>query len=135
MPILSQAHVLVADDDPELLDAVADGLKHLGADVARASSGAELIDQLAGAGPFDLVVTDIKMPWMNGLQAMHATRAAGMGTAVIVMTALTDERISALVRGLGENALLLHKPFSLSELESAASKLLPPPPTGAPAAG
>jgi len=128
--MLPPAHVLVADDDPELLHAVADGLVSLGADVVCASSGAELIDQLANAGPFDLVVTDIKMPWMNGLQAMLATRAAGLATAVIVMTALTDQQISARVRGLGENAILLRKPFPLSELEAAASTLLSPKPTG-----
>ena len=116
--------VLVADDDPGLLDAVAAALTHLGFDVIRASNGAEPVEQLAHAGPFDLVVTDIKMPWMSGLQAMHATRAAGLGTSVIVMTALEDQRIGALVQGLGENALLLRKPFDLSELEAAAQKLL-----------
>jgi len=122
--MLSHAHVLVADDDPQLLDAVAEGLAHLGAHVACARSGADLIEQLATAGPFDLVVTDIRMPWMSGLQAMHSTRAAGLSTSVIVMTALTDERIPAQVRALGENAVLLRKPFELGELESAASMLL-----------
>jgi DNA-binding response OmpR family regulator len=122
--MLSHAHVLVADDDPQLLDAVAESLTRLGADVVRAWSGADLIERLANAGPFDLVVTDIGMPWMSGLQAMHATRAAGLATAVIVMTALTDERIPAQVRALGEKAVLLRKPFELSELESAASTLL-----------
>ena len=124
MPMLSHAHVLVADDDPQLLDAVAESLTRLGANVVRARSGADLIEQLANAGPFDLVVTDIGMPWMSGLQAMHATRAAGLATAVIVMTALTDERIPAQVRALGEKTVLLRKPFELGELESAASTLL-----------
>jgi DNA-binding response OmpR family regulator len=124
VPTLSHAHVLVADDDPQLLDAVADGLTRLGADVIRATSGANLIEQLASAGPFDLVVTDISMPWMSGLQAIRSTRAAGLATSVIVMTALTDERIPAQVRALGGKALLLRKPFELGELESAASKLL-----------
>ena len=69
MLMLSHAHVLVADDDPQLLDVVAESLKRLGADVVRARSGADLI-------------------------------------------------------GLGEKAVLLRKPFELSELESAASTLL-----------
>ena len=99
--MLSRARVLVADDDPQLLDAVADALTRLGADVVRASSGAELIEQLANAGPFDLVVTDIGMPWMSGLQAIRSTRAAGLATSVIVMTALTDPRIPAQVQALG----------------------------------
>jgi CheY-like chemotaxis protein len=40
-------------------------------------SGAELIEQLANEGPSILVITDISMPWMSGLQAMHAIRTAG----------------------------------------------------------
>lgn len=124
--MLPHAHVLVADDDPQLLSVVADCLAHLGAEVVRASSGAELIERLAQAGPFDLIVTDVGMPWMSGLQAMHAARTAGLGIAVIVMTALRDQRIPTMVQALGANAVLLRKPFSLSELEAAASTLLPP---------
>lgn len=122
--MLSRTRVLVADDDPQLLDAVSEALTQLDATVVRASSGADLIEQLATAGPFDLVVTDISMPWMSGLQAMRSTRAAGLATSVIVMTALTDPRIPAQVQALGANAVLLRKPFELAELESAASMLL-----------
>jgi DNA-binding response OmpR family regulator len=122
--MLPHAHVLVADDDPQLLDAVAEALTTMGADVRRATSGAELIDQLAHAGPFDLVVTDVGMPWMSGLQAIRSTRAAGLATSVIVMTGLPDERIPAQVQALGKDAILLRKPFELTELEAAASMLL-----------
>jgi CheY-like chemotaxis protein len=116
--------VLVADDDAQLLDAVSDAFTRLDANVVRASTGADLIEQMATAGPFDLVVTDISMPWMSGLQAIRSTRAAGLPTSVIVMTALTDPKIPAQVQALGANAVLLRKPFELSELESAASMLL-----------
>ena len=121
--MVPHAHVLVADDDPQLLDAVAEALTTMGADVIRATSGAELIDQLAN-GPFDLVVTDVAMPWMSGLQAIRSTHAAGLATSVIVMTALTDPRIPAQVQALGKHAVLLRKPFGLTELEAAASRLL-----------
>jgi len=122
--MLDGARVLVADDDPLLLATVGDALAHLGAKVTSAASGAELIEQMANEGPFDLVVTDVSMPWMNGLQAMQAARAAGLGTSVIFITALADERIPSQVRALGENARLLRKPFDLSQLGAAASELL-----------
>jgi len=122
--MLSGTRVLVADDDAELLEAVGDALRGLGADVTRASSGAELIENLAEKGPFDLVVTDLAMPWMTGVQAMHAARTAGLGTSVLVMTGLRDDTIPARVRALGENAALLQKPFTLRELETAATTLL-----------
>ena len=122
--VLKDASVLVADDDSLLLSTIADALTDAGASVTTAGSGAELIEQLANEGPFDLVITDISMPWMNGLQAMHAIRTAGLGTPLIVMTALPDERIPSQVRALGANAVLLRKPFDLSQLIAAASPLL-----------
>src|SRR5262245_24198909 len=123
---LRHPHVLVADDDRDLLMAVADSLERLGADVIRAESGAELIDRLASDGPFDLVVTDVSMPWMDGLQAIHATRTAGLGTSVIIMTALTDDHVATKVRALGRRAILLRKPFALNQLEKLADELLVP---------
>src|SRR5215510_9097635 len=122
--MLPGTRVLVADDDPELLDAISDALTRLGADVARSRNGAELIENLADKGPFDLVVTDIAMPWMTGVQAIHAARSAGLGTPVIVMTALRDEGIAVRVKALGKNAALLHKPFALAELESLVTRSL-----------
>ena len=122
----SHVRVLVADDDTQLLSAVVDAFTHLGADVTRATSGAELIDALAGEGPFDLVVTDVSMPWMNGLRAIRTARAAGIGTAVILMTAMRDKSLEREVRALGRNAMLLLKPFALADLESAAAQVLPP---------
>ena len=122
--MLADARVLVADDDPELLEAVAEALTRLGANVTRAKDGAELIEHLAADGPFDLVVTDISMPWMTGVRAMHAARTTGLGTPVIVMTALREPSIPARVAALGQNAALLPKPFNLADLESLASRLL-----------
>jgi CheY-like chemotaxis protein len=122
--MLSGIRVLVADDDVQLLDLVCDFLARLEANVARASSGSDLIQQLATAGPFDLIVTDISMPWMSGLQAMRSTRAAGLATPVIVMTALSDPRIPDQVKSLGGNTVFLRKPFAASELEAAAAVLV-----------
>jgi CheY-like chemotaxis protein len=124
--VFAAARVLVADDDPEWLEVVAGALASLGARVTLAESGAELIEHLAADGPFDLVVTDISMPWMTGVRAMHAARTTGLGTPVIVMTALRDPQIPARVAALGHNAALLHKPFALADLEALASGLLAP---------
>jgi two-component system OmpR family response regulator len=122
--MLSGARVLVADDDPLLLELVADGLGSLGADVIRASGGEELLEQLANEGPFDLVVTDVGMPWMSGLTAIHAARSAGISMAVIIMTAREDDGIPAQVQALGPDAVFLRKPFGLAELGAAAAALL-----------
>lgn len=122
--MLRRARILVADDDPELLEAVAEALERQGAEVVRAENGAELIERMADEGPFALVITDIAMPWMGGLQAMHSARTAGLGTPIIVMTALTDERIGAQVQALGQDVVLLRKPFELSALEAVVASML-----------
>jgi len=119
---LSGARVLVADDDPQLLESVAEALTRVRADVVQATNGAQLIEHMADHGPFDLVVTDIAMPWMSGVRAMRAARTAGLGMPLVVMTALRDEGIAAEVKSVG--ATLLRKPFALGELESVAAKLL-----------
>jgi DNA-binding response OmpR family regulator len=61
---------------------------------------------------------------MSGLQAMRSTRAAGLATPVIVMTALSDPRIPDQVKSLGGNTVFLRKPFAASELEAAAAVLV-----------
>ena len=112
--------MLVADDDADMLAAVSDALASLGFDVLSVENGAGLIDRLAMDGPFDLIVTDISMPWMDSLKTLRSIRSAGVTTPVVVMTALTDEQIPARVQALGANAVLLRKPFGLDELAAAA---------------
>jgi CheY-like chemotaxis protein len=122
--MLSGRRVLAGDDDPQLLEAIATSLEQLHADVVRARNGGELIDRLADSGPFDLVVTDIAMPWMTGLSAMRAARTAGLSVPVIVVTALHDDTIPADVKALGGNVALLRKPFEMRELKSVTERLL-----------
>ena len=115
--------MLVADDDTDMLTAVSDALASLGFDVLSVDSGAGLIDCLATDGPFDLIVTDISMPWMDSLKTLRSIRTAGVTTPVIVITALTDVQIPNRVQALGANAILLRKPFDLDELAAAARRM------------
>lgn len=118
--------ILVADDEPDLLESVAAALGQEGAEVVCAASGEELITKMAEEGPFALVVADISMPWMSGLHALHSARYAGLATPILVMTALADPQIDEQVRALGRDALLLRKPFVLDDLVQAVERLLRP---------
>jgi CheY-like chemotaxis protein len=116
--------VLIADDDPEMLELVSNIAKrHLGADVTRAASGHELLDALAH-DHFELIITDISMPWMTGLQVMHSARAAGLPVPVVVMTGMTQSEVADQVQSLGERARLIRKPFSLQELMAAVGEVI-----------
>jgi CheY-like chemotaxis protein len=123
--VTDNQRILVADDDPEMLGAVAEAFERGNYDVVRAENGAELVEQLANHGPFDLIVADVSMPWMDGLKALSSMRAAGLATPVIVMTALSEQRLPSQVRALNP-AVLLRKPFGLDELEAAVAQLMSP---------
>lgn len=116
--------VLVADDNLDLLDAVAGALEESGLTVRRATSGVELIQRIAKEGPFDIVLTDVSMPWMSGLQVIQNARNVGLSAPVVVMTGLHDEAIAAQVRALGPSVVLMRKPFELNELLGTVATLL-----------
>jgi DNA-binding NtrC family response regulator len=116
--------ILVADDDPELLQLVVNALLLRGFNVVTATTGGELLERIAEDGPFSLVVTDVAMPWMTGLQVMHSARSAGMSFPVIVMTAMRSHRTAAQVAALGVEVQLLYKPFSIDDLNSAVHRAL-----------
>jgi DNA-binding response OmpR family regulator len=108
--------VLVADDDPRLLDMVCPALENFGADVTRAISGGELLDHMAYGERFDALVTDISMPWMTGLQVTHS---AGLPVPIVIMTAMRDAALPQRVAELGVYAVVLYKPFAIDTLLAA----------------
>ena len=123
--------VLVADDDDVTVAIVAQTMERLGFAVSRAEDGDELLQKIAEQGPFDLLITDISMPWMTGLQVVHSARVAGLLTPLIVMTALPID--ASAVRSLGTSAVLLRKPFGIKQLVDAVSEMLRCTPLRAPA--
>jgi CheY-like chemotaxis protein len=116
-----QLRALIADDDANLLEVVSFIVDQLGIEVMQATTGGELLEKLAEYGPFDVIVTDVAMPWMTGLHVVHSARAAGAWCPVIVMTALRDRKTNEQVATLGDHVLLLRKPFSVAALQAAMS--------------
>ena len=114
--------VLVADDDAELRGAVAHSLALEGMSVDEAASGAEALTKLAEGG-VDLLVTDVVMPDLNGVQAAAMARTAGVELPILVMTGRREPWIAESVHRL-QCADLLYKPFSLDELIEHAKGLL-----------
>jgi CheY-like chemotaxis protein len=120
----ARPRILVADDDPQMLRSLEHALEEWGADVVCAADGASLVLRLADDGPFDLVITDISMPWMNGLQAMRSLRSAGVSAPILFITGLVDGKLPEQVAAMGGAARLLQKPFGPVELEAAVHELL-----------
>jgi len=116
--------ILVADDDADLLEVVVESLTDAGAKVSSAKSGAELLKRLGEDASFDLIIADVLMPWMTGLQVASSVRDAGLEVPVILMTGATDASLNQRVDML-DNTVLLRKPFDQDDLKAAVQKLLP----------
>jgi CheY-like chemotaxis protein len=115
--------VLVADDDPEMLELVSNIMRrNFSAEVTRAATGHELLEHIADT-EWDLIITDISMPWMTGLQVMHSARTAGLPVPVVVMTALRNPDLGEQVEALGDRARLIFKPFTFHELLAAVHEV------------
>ncbi len=109
-----------------MLDQVSREFERPGIEVCRAGTGVELLDRrLANEGPFALIITDISMPGMSGLQVANSARSAGLDTPILVISALSDPTLERQIEALGGNAMLLRKPFELDALGAAAGTLLP----------
>lgn len=114
--------VLVVDDEPALVTALERALRLDGHDVAVATDGEEALDRLARTAP-DLVVLDVMMPRMDGLEVCRRLRAAGDRTPVLMLTARdgVDDRVDGLDAGADD---YLTKPFALRELRARVRALL-----------
>ncbi len=113
---------MLADDDVETRQVVRQILESAGLEVHEASSGVTLL-ALADDGDFDLVVTDIRMPWISGEHVMQMARAAGFEMPVLIMTAYADEWLQRSVAAI-PGATLLEKPFEIHELVARARGIL-----------
>jgi DNA-binding response OmpR family regulator len=106
-------HVLVAEDDPDISEPLVRALGREGYDVTHVTSGP---DALAGAlsGDADLLVLDLGLPGMDGLDVCRSLRSSGSALPVLVLTARTD--VPDLVVGLDAGADdYVAKPFRLAE--------------------
>ncbi len=115
--------VAIADDDPEALELLSDILGGPAIEICKAANGAELVVLLAEQGPFDLIVTDIDMPWMEGLAVIRSARAAEIQAPVLFISGLSRPDLSATVERLG-NTRLLRKPFTVSTFRRTVSEML-----------
>jgi two-component system OmpR family response regulator len=119
---LSEHRILVVDDEPSIVDAVATALRYEGFQVDEAFTGREALDAVERCEP-DLIVLDWMLPDIEGIEVGRRLRAQGLKTAVLFLTAKdgTEHKVEALRAG-GDDYVT--KPFSLAELVARAQAIL-----------
>src|SRR5262249_11815411 len=129
-PILGGAHILVADDEPNIRATISDILRKYHAEVTVASNGAEAIAQME-THEFDLIVSDIKMPDKTGYDVFAAARRKSQTMPVILMTGFGYDPNHSIVRASQEGLqAVLFKPFKVDQLLAEVRKALQTIPAG-----
>jgi two-component system OmpR family response regulator len=119
---MSDAAVLVVDDDEFIRDLVSSALRIAGFATSTAIGGREALDVIARSHP-DLVVLDVGLPGVDGFEVCRQLRNEGDQTPVIFLTArdAAEDRVSGFTRG-GDDYVT--KPFSLEELVARVRAVL-----------
>ena len=116
------SRVLVADDEPGLRKVVRDAFEREGHEVVAAIDGQEALDSFE-EGRFDLVVTDLAMPRMGGLELVEEIRRQASRVPILVLTVKSEEREKVRLLDAGADDFVT-KPFSVAELLARSRALL-----------
>jgi CheY-like chemotaxis protein len=120
---MTPPRLLVIDDEPAVRETSCELLRFLGYDVEAARDEADGLDRLARER-FDLVVTDLHMPHLDGWDVLKSARAIVPGMPVIILTGTgTDEDLE---RARAHGVRLLSKPLNLQALKAAVRDSLAP---------
>ena len=120
---LREARVLVVDDNDALRHAIAVALREAWSDVQEVSTGSEAISRIADARamPFDVVLTDLRLPGADGVSVLKAARRRDESTSVVLMTAYGS--IDTAVQAMKDGAFdFIQKPLDLEQIELRVAK-------------
>ena len=124
---MSSTRVLVVEDEDELVELIERWLvRKFGVEVDSAADGRSGLER-ASARSYDLILSDIRMPEMDGIAMVQQIRSGAgpnRATPVVILTGHHDEGREAASK---LHARFVGKPFSRALLEEAVEELLPPP--------
>jgi len=110
-----KARILVVDDESDIAETIQDLLLFAGFDVETAENGQAAVDLLNGTRQFDLMITDMRMPKMDGLQLLKTSHQLRKQLPVVILTGYgtVDDGINSLEEGAYDYIL---KPFNTEKL-------------------
>jgi CheY-like chemotaxis protein len=118
---------MLADDDPVALDIATEALAGAGFKVVRATDGQRAIQEALGR-KVDLIVMDVSMPQVGGVEACHCLKAMPKTSKIpVVLTAAKKDPAARLLAERTHGSVrVLRKPFAAEELVSVAKQLVRP---------
>jgi two-component system, cell cycle response regulator CpdR len=118
------ARILLADDDAATRDLVQRALATDGHSVVPTQDGSEALDKLREApGAFDLVITDVQMPGLDGIALAEAGTAENAKLRVVLMSGFSDE-LGRADHIKSRISRILTKPFTLEQVRAAVKAAL-----------
>ena len=119
---MAQGRILVVDDDPLMLDFLKEALLRQGYKVDTAEDGEEALRKVEEKG-YDLVITDVRMPGVDGMTVLESVKRDFADTEVVVITAYGTIRNAVEAMKMGAYDYLT-KPFSVEEVEVVVQRAL-----------
>jgi CheY-like chemotaxis protein len=114
--------VLVVDDDPNLTDLLVDTLEVIGYEAVPAGSAQQALS-LLGEQQFNLVITDISMPGMSGIELLQEVKRLEADLPVMLITGVGSDELEEEAYQYGADGFL-SKPFRIGKIEAEIGKLL-----------
>ncbi|MDZ4755012.1 MAG: response regulator [Phycisphaerae bacterium] len=128
-PVLRNKRILVADDEASIRDTIREVLEQKGCSVSAYASGGPAIERVlaeaATGTPFDLVISDVRMPDRNGYEVFKAVKDSDPRTPVILMTGFGYDPHHSIVRCSQEGLhCFLFKPFQVTQMLEEVRKAI-----------
>ena len=122
-----KARILVAEDNREMLHLLSIALLTVGYDVIQCENGMQVLERLGPGNcllrDIDLIITDIRMPGVTGLEVLEGLQDVGDRPPMIMLTAFGDEDTHNKAKALGA-AEVIDKPFEIDHLLARVREVL-----------
>jgi CheY-like chemotaxis protein len=118
--------ILLAEDEAMVRMVAIETLQDAGYTVLEAADGNEALETLQSIARIDLLVSDVKMPGLNGYQVAELGLALRPGLRVVLMTGYAQDPIPKVLADAGTH--VLYKPFNLEQLTETVDVILRPRP-------
>lgn len=121
--VMEMRKILVVDDDEAVRSVTFEMLKRLGFDVTTADCGEVALEKARGQH-YDLILLDLAMPNMSGVEVFAALQSFQPDVRVVFMTGYSRDEFSDLLIENAETTAVLSKPFPLQELKASVEDML-----------